>query len=322
MKNIVVICLFAIYVLPLFAQEQEWKITGKPIVQLFANYQAGLGSSNQKSGFELGRVYVGYAFSVTEHLSGKVVFNVGSTKLKGAEYERVAYVKNAMLTWQPGRFSLDFGLVGCQQWSLQQKFWECRYIMKSFQDEYKFGSAADLGLVGKYKFAEWISADLSFVNGEGYKKLNVDNKYRYALGVTLLPLKGLQMRVYGDIYSASADTLSDQQTLAFFMGYKNERFSLGAEYNLQYNTHSLERQDQGGCSVYGLVGLAKKISLLGRYDFLGSAKDWNALDGQQGLVGLQYQPIKQLKLAAQYHILYPHRGAKESFAGLNIEFKL
>lgn len=42
--------------------------------------------------------------------------------------------------------------------------------MKSFQDEYKFGSSADLGVSVAYKFNKVVSADVIVANGEGYKK--------------------------------------------------------------------------------------------------------------------------------------------------------
>lgn len=93
-----------------------------------------------------------------------------------------------MLSWTPGNFTLDFGLVKTEQFSLQESFWGYRYILKSFDDEYKFGPSADMGIIGKYRFNDYISADLSFTNGEGYKKINKDNNYRYGAGVTLTPV--------------------------------------------------------------------------------------------------------------------------------------
>ena len=71
---------------------------------------------------------------------------MGSTKVSGSDLERVAYIKNAMLSWKTGNFTLDFGLIGLEQFNVQEKFWGYRYIMKSFQDEYKFGSSADMDL--------------------------------------------------------------------------------------------------------------------------------------------------------------------------------
>ena len=150
MKRLSFFVLFTLSILILRAQEQKITITGKPIVTLFANYHTGLGHANSNSGFELDRAYLGYQFKLTENFGGKVIFDIGETKLKGADLERVAYVKNAMLSWTPGNFTLDFGLVKTEQFSLQESFWGYRYILKSFDDEYKFGPSADMGIIGKY----------------------------------------------------------------------------------------------------------------------------------------------------------------------------
>lgn len=198
MKRILISVVLAAICLSSFGQKQEEKkkfqIKGQPIVTVFANYHAGIGNANKESGFALDRAYLGYQFSLTEKLSGKVVFDMGSTKVSGSDLERVAYIKNAMLSWKTGNFTLDFGLIGLEQFNVQEKFWGYRYIMKSFQDEYKFGSSADMGILGKYKFTKWLSADITISNGEGYKKLNGDNKYRYAVGATILPVKNLTLR--------------------------------------------------------------------------------------------------------------------------------
>ena len=163
-------------------EERKFKLKGKPILTIYANWHNGLGRANGDSGFELDRSYIGYEVDITEKLSGKVVLDIGPTNAEGAELERVAYVKNAMLSWKTGEFTLDFGLVSTTQFKEQEGVWGHRYLLKSFQDEYGFGSSADMGVIGRYRFADWLAADLSLINGEGYKKLNSDNKYRYRVG--------------------------------------------------------------------------------------------------------------------------------------------
>ena len=102
MKRILIIMVLAAICLSSFGQKQEEKkkfqIKGQPIVTVFANYHAGIGNANKESGFALDRAYLGYQFSLTEKLSGKVVFDMGSTKVSGSDLERVAYIKNAMLS--------------------------------------------------------------------------------------------------------------------------------------------------------------------------------------------------------------------------------
>ena len=91
MKRILISVILAAICLSSFGQQQEEKkkfqIKGQPIVTVFANYHAGLGRANKESGFALDRAYLGYQFSLTEKLSGKVVFDMGSTKVSGSDVE-------------------------------------------------------------------------------------------------------------------------------------------------------------------------------------------------------------------------------------------
>ncbi|CCZ06994.1 hypothetical protein [Culturomica sp.] len=323
MKRLSFFVLFTLSILILRAQEQKITITGKPIVTLFANYHTGLGHANSSSGFELDRAYLGYQFKLTENFGGKVIFDIGETNLKGADLERVAYVKNAMLSWTPGNFTLDFGLVKTEQFSLQESFWGYRYILKSFDDEYKFGPSADMGIIGKYRFNDYISADLSFTNGEGYKKINKDNNYRYGAGVTLTPVTDLTFRIYGDIYTGNSDSTENQSNLSLFAGYRHKLFRIGAEYNKLWNATFTEGNNKDGYSVYTSVNAGKKFTVFGRYDYLHSQEEqFRETDGQRILAGVQYTPIRFLKLSPNFRNWNPQNGKAESFIYLNLEFKL
>lgn len=322
MKKLLQILLALFLIFPLMAQEKNVQFSGKPIVTLFANVHTGLGSADKDAGFELERSYLGYAFQVTKELNGKVVFDIGTSKVEGSDLERIAYVKNAMLSWQTGNFTLDFGLVSLVQFNVQEKFWGYRYIRKSFQDEYKFNSSADMGVIGKYKFTSWLSADLNFINGEGYKKISKDNHFRYGAGFTLTPHKNLLFRIYGDRYDGDGAESKAQYSTALFLGYKNNRFYAGAEYNRLFNTGFSDGQDQTGYSAYASINLSNKFALFGRYDNLSSRHDYSAADQQFGLAGLQYTPNKYLRLSPNYQIKNPRIGKTTSYLYLNLCFNL
>ena len=181
------------------AQAQDAKTEGpkgKAIIQVFGNFHTGFGTENDDRGFELERSYLGYEYNLGKGLSVKGVMDIGKSS-DVSDYQRIAYIKNAMISWKKGGLTLNGGLISTTQFNLQEKFWGYRYIMKSFQDEYKFGSSADLGISAAYKFADWISADAIIVNGEGYKKIQKNNGLNYGLGVTLTPVKGFLIRLYG-----------------------------------------------------------------------------------------------------------------------------
>lgn len=278
---------------------------GKAIVQVFGNFHSGFGKENNNRGFDLERSYLGYEYKLGGGLSVKGVMDIGKSS-DVSDYQRIAYIKNAMLSWKTGNLTVNGGLISTTQFNFQEKFWGYRYIMKSFQDQYKFGSSADLGVSVAYKFTEWISADAVVLNGEGYKKVQKNDGLNYGLGLTLTPVKGLQARVYMGLNEASDPTKEDVVNMAAFLGYKTETFTIGAEYNYMQNVSNVKDADQYGYSVFGSVNLRKSVSLYARFDDLASKDDWNIKkDEQAAIIGAQFKLGKYVKIAPNFRMNMP-----------------
>lgn len=300
------------------AQAQDAKLEepkGKAIVQVFGNLHTGFGTENDDRGFELERSYLGYEYQLTKALSVKGVMDIGKSS-DVSDYHRIAYIKNAMVTWKTGKLTLNGGLISTTQFNFQEKFWGYRYIMKSFQDQYKFGNSADLGISASYKFADWISADAIVVNGEGYKKIQKNDGMNYGMGITLTPTKGLQIRLYGGLNESAEEGMKDVVNLAAFVGYKCDKFSIGAEYNQLKNTSFVKDADQNGFSVYTSLNLSKETALYARFDDLSSKEDWNkAKEESAAIVGAQFKLGNYVKLAPNFRVTMPKAdGAKEAYA--------
>ena len=309
------------------AQAQDAKIEepkGKAIVQVMCNFHTGFGAENDDRSFELDRSYFGYEYNFGNGLSAKAVMDIGKSS-DVSDYQRIAYIKNAMVSWKKGGLTLNGGLISTTQFNFQEKFWGYRYIMKSFQDEYKFGSSADLGISVAYKFADWISADAIIVNGEGYKKIQKSDGFNYGLGVTLTPVKGFQIRLYGGLNESGEDGQKDVVNLAAFAGYKHERFTIGAEYNQMWNASYTEGADQNGYSIFASVKLSKIADLYARYDDLYSKNNWNiAKDESAAILGAQFKLGKYVKLAPNFRMGMPKAdGAKNEYSAyINCYFGL
>ncbi len=285
------------------AKAEELK--GKAIIQVFSNFHSGFGASNNDRGFELERSYLGYEYKLADGLSVKGVMDIGKSG-DVSDYHRIAYVKNAMVSWKKGRLTLNGGLIPTTQFNVQEKFWGYRYILKSFQDQYKFGSSADLGISAAYRFADWISADAILVNGEGYKKIQDNDGLNYGLGVTLTPAKGLHFRLYGGLNEGGRAGQKDIANLAVSAGYRCERLTVGAEYNRMWNASYKDGADQYGYSLYASVGVARNADLYARFDDLGSKHDWNkSKDEQAALFGAQFRLGKYVKLAPNVRLTLP-----------------
>ena len=300
----------------LSAQAQNSKVEepkGKAIVQVFGNFHTGFGNENDNRGFELERTYLGYEYNLGKGLTVKGVMDIGKSS-DVSDYQRIAYIKNAMVQWKTGNLTLSGGLISTTQFNFQEKFWGYRYVMKSFQDEYKFGSSADLGLSAAYKLADWITADAIIVNGEGYKKIQKNDGLNYGLGATFTLLNGLQIRLYGGINECREEDKEDITNLAAFVGYKCNEFTIGAEYNYMANVSNKEDADLSGYSIFASANLSKETSLFARFDDLHSKNDWNiSKDESAAIFGAQFKLGKYVKVAPNFRMSKPKAdGAKNS----------
>ncbi len=68
------------------------------------------------------------------------------------------------------------------QFKVQEKFWDHRYIYKSYLYAYRFGSSADIGAQAINEVNNWFTADLTFSSGEGYSRLQLDNSFKTGVG--------------------------------------------------------------------------------------------------------------------------------------------
>ena len=289
---------------------------GKAIVQVFGNFNTGFGAENDVRGFELERSYLGYEYNLGNGLSIKSVLDMGKSS-DVSDNQRLAYVKNAMITWKKDNFTFNGGLIPTTQLAFQDKFWGYRYIMKSFQDLYKFGTSADLGISASYKFNDIVSADAIIVNGEGFRKLQKKDGLNYGLGVTLKPVKGFSVRLYGSINEAADDSKKNTSNFAALVGYKGKNFSIGTEYNTMKNASFADGADQHGYSVFSTVKLSGKTEIFARFDDLCSEDDWNiAKDEQVAVLGAQFKLGKYVKLAPNFRMSMPKAsGADNTYAG-------
>ncbi len=296
---------------------------GQAIIQVFGNFHTGFGHNNDDRGFDLDRSYLGYEYKLNNNLSVKGVIDIGKSS-KVDDYHRIAYIKNAQISWKTGNFTLNGGLISTTQFNFQEKFWGYRYIMKSFQDQYKFGNSADLGISATLKFNDIVSADAIIVNGEGYKKIQVNDGLNYGLGFTITPIKGLYLRVYGGINETSIKNQKDILNLATFVGYKHQKFTIGAEYNLIKNSQFLSETERKGYSVFGSLKLSNATELYARYDEVFSEDSWDMRkDESSAIIGAQFKLGKYVKIAPNFRASLPkHTGENNYSAFVSCYFGL
>lgn len=309
-----------------FAQEkaEEFKPNGKPLALIFTNFNTSFSDGESTKSFEITRAYLGYEYNFSKEWYAKLVLDVGDPKVGGLQM--TAYLKNAYAQYKKNNFTASFGMISTTQFKVSEKIWGLRYIEKSFQDAYKFNASADLGFNIDYKFADFISAEFSVINGEGYKLIQSDDLVRPGLGVTVEPVKNVTARVYADTYGKDVK----QQSIATFFAYSGEKLMVAGEYNYQKNHNRVEGQDIYGTSIFATYKAGKKVKLYGRFDDLkskplaGENNPWQySKDGQLILAGVEYDAVKGVKIAPNMRYWNPADGSipATTYAYLNFEFK-
>jgi len=312
------------------AANEDFKPHGKPILKIFTNFHSSISEGLDNSGFEIRRAYFGYQYNLSKNFEIALKLDIGSPN-DASEYSllrRFAYFKNAYVKYKWNKLSTQFGIIDVFQFEIQEKYWAHRYINKSFMDKYKFGPKADLGWNISYKFSDLISADFGFYNGEGYTKLQTDNAFKGGMGISVFPVKGLILRAYGDMIKKGVY----RKTISGFMGYKfKDKFIGGVEYNYQFNFNYQEGQDKYGYSVYGSYYLFKKWQLFARFDQVysnipeGDEQPWDLeRDGSAITGGVEFSPIKQVKIALNYQdwVPYAENLNTAAYIFLNFEYKM
>jgi len=327
-KSILIISLTLLIVYPFVnvnaQNESTFTPNGKPFALVFSNVNTSFNKTESSKAFEITRAYLGYEYFFSKTISSKVNIDVGDPGT--GKLQMTAFIKNAYVQYKNEGFSARFGMIGVDQFKTQERQWGYRYILKSFQDKNGFGPRADLGAAIAYSPADFISFDVSVLNGEGYKKLQSDSTFKTTIGLTIMPFEGFVLRGYLDKMKNDYA----QTSMALYAGYSYKSFKSGLEYNVQRNNSMNDNHDFSGISIYASIGLAKKFSIFTRYDNLwsttlaGDIDPWNnSKDGQLFMAGFDYSPTKGVKIAPTYMGWSPSDNSNlyTSTIALNFEIK-
>ena len=276
---------------------------------IFWNYNTDLSSeSSKKNSFEVKRVYLGYKFKIDDKISAKVTFDIGKNSA-GSDY--TAFLKTAQIDWSlKDNFKLSFGMIGNKQFKYQESIWGYRYLYKTFQDENKFGSSADLGVNGEIKVSKNLKMNLFMLNGEGYKNIQDDDGYMKIGGNLIYEISnGLSLKLYYD--SEPGNDEFNVTNVGYFIGYDKNKTRVGLEYNKinnakSFNSPSLDN-NLSGFSGYISQIFSENSSVFFRYDSLesnivsGSSEPWNSgKDGKLMILGYEHVVTKGFKLNLNY----------------------
>lgn len=324
----------AIFAFMLSATGQEtgnFEPYGKGTGVIFANFHRGISkASSDKSAFELVRAYLGYEHFLSPEFSARLTLDIGSPDDVSpfSKLRRYAYFKYAYAEYQKENLTLQFGLIGTLHFKLQEKLWERRYMRKSFADEFRIGPSADLGTSAVYNINKNWEADFAILNGEGYSRLQMDDKFKYATGLTFSHDEIFTNRVYIDYMHNEVSQVSYCWVTSYT--YK-KNLNLVFEYNYQQNHNLIKDRDLYGYSIYGKYNIHPQYQLFSRFDMLksnlpvGATAPWHLPDDGSALIaGLQYTPVKGIKVALNYQDWVPRAAnlPAHSYIFLDMEIRL
>ena len=332
-KQFLVMSFLLIPLLNFGQKDSSISSSGDPHFKAFWNYHYDFTENTiQTSAFELSRVYLGYKYSFNESFSAKITYDIGKNN---AGSSHTAFLKIAQLDWKVNsKFKLSMGMIGGKQFNDQEKIWGYRYLYKTLQDEYKFGSSADLGVNAEIKISDKLTSNVFIVNGEGYKNVqDEDGNQRFGTNLIYKLNKNITTKIYYDTH-AVVDSKAINN-IGIFAGYKSDKFRFGAEYNEMQNGETYKTASENhilkGLSFYSSYILNDKFELFIRYDKLssntidGSNSNWNyENDGALNMIGLEYKAVKGVKFSLNSRIFsYTDSNINDSsLIYLNAEFKL
>lgn len=331
MKRYQLFLLFLCFPALLFSQTTEFVPSGKPFATIHLNFHKGISSaSSDDIAFELTRAYLGYEYNISREFYAKINVDVGSPSDLSpySKARRYAYFKNAYLRYAKNKVKVDFGLIDTRQFKLQEDIWERRYMMESFSDQYGIGHSADLGMSVNYIFSEHLDADFIITNGEGYSTIQLDDVFKYGMGPVYRFKNGLISKVFFEFTTKEIT----ETTWSFFLSYDHKKkWNIAGEYVFRKNDSWKENHNINGYSFYGKYNFLKKYQLFARYDIFYSTvvgdeiNPWNlANDGTALVGGIQFVPVKNIKMSLNYQDWYP-RASNMDYSGylyLNLEVKI
>ena len=288
----------------------ESGISGK----VFFNHTTGL-SEGGINAFNMKRAYLTLANDVSESISYKVTYDMGSNDGGSAH---TAFLKVAMVKWKTNLGNMMIGMQGMNMFKTMENTWGHRFIAKMPMDTYKYSGSADLGIGLSRSFGP-ISTSALVTNGGGYKKTESDSHKKLSLhavyGESKLNKKdGINggLSISTEPYDKDSLNIENTSVMGIFAGYAGNGFRGGFEFDTK------TQDDVSGriFSIYSTYKINDKLSILGRLDQVDENTSENNDDFSSIIAGVHIRAAKGLSIAPTIRV----KDAESSFV-LNFEFK-
>ena len=307
------ICMFSTAILA------ESSTTGN----VFFNHTTKLGDEGSNL-FNMKRAYLTYAKEVSDAVSYKVTYDMGSNDGGSAH---TAFLKVAMVKWKTEYGNVMIGMQGMNMFKTMENTWGHRFIDKMPMDAYGYSVAADLG-VGLSRSFGPVSTSALITNGGGYKKAESDKYKKISLhavyGESKLNKKdgfnagvSFSTEPY-DVVDANREVVSTENTnvMGLFAGYAGKGFRGGLEYDVK------TQDDVSGQIIcaYGTYKLNDKLSILARLDQVDANTSADNDGAQAVIAGIHYTADNGLTIAPTFRMTSPEDRDAEKSIVVNFQF--
>ena len=258
--------------------------------------------SSKIDGFDLKRVYLTFAKSISDELSITI-----QTDVDASSSPQNIYLKNAKADWNIANGKVVIGLQGMNMFKIQEMNWGKRYLDKTVMDRFKYSSSADMGL-GYYHSKDKFRGSILITNGAGFKKSETDSHKKLSLQF-----------IYGTAKLSKSDGFNvgavlshepydrdgevtipeepsgehSKKVFGVFGGYAKENLRVGAEWNQLDDSGLLDgNYNNNLTSLYGFYVLKSKQTLVVKYDKVSGNKDAN-----YALIAMEFAPTKGLMVS-------------------------
>ena len=285
----------------------------------FFNHTTDLSDSGMNA-FNMKRAYLTIANDVSEYVSYKITYDIGSNDGGSAH---TGFLKVGMVKWKTNIGDVTIGMQGMNMFKTMENTWGHRFIAKMPMDTYGYSASADLGVGLSQSFAS-ISMSALITNGEGYKKTESDSHKKLSIHAVYGESKlnkndgyngGLSFSM--EPYDRDSLTTENTNVIGIFAGYAGSSFRGGFEFDTK------TRDDVSGqiISAYGTYKLNDKLSILARLEQVDANKSKDS-DGVRAIIaGVHYNAAKGLTIAPTVRVRAPELGDLENSIVLNFQFK-
>ncbi len=255
----------------------EGKFSGYMFGDFYYNISNNRSDLKGQNGFWFRRIYFTYDFKISDSWSTRLRLEMNSPGDFKTSDTLKPYIKDAYLTYKRKNHTITLGISPTPTWEYIESFWGYRAVEKTPLDLFKMGDSRDFGVAFKGSIGKdgFFGYHIMAGNGEGTKsEFNKEKKY---MGAFLFNLtKTLSFEIYTD-YAQGANQ-KNYYTYQGFLGWKSKKARIGIQYSHQIKEQGTGKSDLklDVYSIFGILSLSEKVSLLARYDRMDDPLPWGS----------------------------------------------